>query len=140
MEQTILLELDPFSNSLNHPLCSISFPIWFPKGKKINLLNLTTPPFSTHPSWRKQGGKMVGSSSFFATSNLFIFYFFICIYWNNICLYISIFFINGLNFIVFIQEVENQIGTWDGYVDYRNRPALKGFHGGMLAASFVLGK
>ncbi|CAA2958439.1 protein NRT1/ PTR FAMILY 4.6-like isoform X1 [Olea europaea var. sylvestris] len=35
-------------------------------------------------------------------------------------------------------EVENQIGTWDGYVDYRNRPALKGFHGGMLAASFVL--
>ncbi|XP_015879736.3 protein NRT1/ PTR FAMILY 4.6 [Ziziphus jujuba] len=28
--------------------------------------------------------------------------------------------------------------TWDGYVDWRNRPALKGHHGGMLAASFVL--
>ncbi|KAK2984356.1 hypothetical protein RJ640_005372 [Escallonia rubra] len=28
--------------------------------------------------------------------------------------------------------------TWDGYVDWRNKPALKGRHGGMLAASFVL--
>ncbi|KAL2543057.1 Protein NRT1/PTR FAMILY 4.6 [Abeliophyllum distichum] len=35
-------------------------------------------------------------------------------------------------------EVENQMGRWDGYVDWRNRPALRGLHGGMLAASFVL--
>ncbi|KAJ1259696.1 hypothetical protein BS78_10G175400 [Paspalum vaginatum] len=27
---------------------------------------------------------------------------------------------------------------WDGYVDWRNRPATRGRHGGMLAASFVL--
>ncbi|KAI3831000.1 hypothetical protein MKX03_019234 [Papaver bracteatum] len=27
---------------------------------------------------------------------------------------------------------------WEGYVDWRNRPALRGFHGGMLAAFFVL--
>ncbi|TVU07981.1 hypothetical protein EJB05_41363, partial [Eragrostis curvula] len=27
---------------------------------------------------------------------------------------------------------------WEGYVDWRNRPATKGRHGGMLAASFVL--
>ncbi|KAK7265768.1 hypothetical protein RJT34_33391 [Clitoria ternatea] len=26
----------------------------------------------------------------------------------------------------------------EGYVDWRNRPAIKGYHGGMLAASFVL--
>uniref|UniRef100_A0A7N0TRA1 Uncharacterized protein n=2 Tax=Kalanchoe fedtschenkoi TaxID=63787 RepID=A0A7N0TRA1_KALFE len=36
-------------------------------------------------------------------------------------------------------EVENQIsGTWEGYVDWRGRPAMRGRHGGMLAASFVL--
>jgi hypothetical protein len=29
---------------------------------------------------------------------------------------------------------------WEGYVDWRNRPAVKGRHGGMVAASFVLGK
>ncbi|KAF7806166.1 protein NRT1/ PTR FAMILY 4.6 [Senna tora] len=28
--------------------------------------------------------------------------------------------------------------VWEGYVDWRNRPALRGRHGGMLAASFVL--
>ncbi|KAL8118239.1 hypothetical protein AgCh_015959 [Apium graveolens] len=28
---------------------------------------------------------------------------------------------------------------WEGYVDWKNRPALRGQHGGMLAASFVLG-
>ncbi|MQM13913.1 hypothetical protein Taro_046842, partial [Colocasia esculenta] len=28
--------------------------------------------------------------------------------------------------------------TWEGYVDWRNRPALRRKHGGMLAASFVL--
>uniref|UniRef100_A0A0E0AB94 Major facilitator superfamily (MFS) profile domain-containing protein n=1 Tax=Oryza glumipatula TaxID=40148 RepID=A0A0E0AB94_9ORYZ len=27
---------------------------------------------------------------------------------------------------------------WEGYVDWRNRPAVRGRHGGMLAASFVL--
>ncbi|XP_059655921.1 protein NRT1/ PTR FAMILY 4.6 [Cornus florida] len=36
-------------------------------------------------------------------------------------------------------EVEHhQLNTWEGYVDWRNRPALRGRHGGMLAASFVL--
>ncbi|CAK9137072.1 unnamed protein product [Ilex paraguariensis] len=35
-------------------------------------------------------------------------------------------------------EVENQLNTWEGYVDWRNKPALRGRHGGMLAASFVL--
>ncbi|KAK6922071.1 Proton-dependent oligopeptide transporter family [Dillenia turbinata] len=35
-------------------------------------------------------------------------------------------------------EVEQQLNTWEGYVDWRNRPALRGRHGGMLAASFVL--
>ncbi|XP_068635776.1 protein NRT1/ PTR FAMILY 4.6-like [Aristolochia californica] len=29
--------------------------------------------------------------------------------------------------------------TWTGYVDWRGRPALRSRHGGMLAASFVLG-
>ncbi|KAK9277784.1 hypothetical protein L1049_007331 [Liquidambar formosana] len=37
-----------------------------------------------------------------------------------------------------LQEVEQQPNRWDGYVDWRNRPALRGRHGGMLAASFVL--
>ncbi|XVE91424.1 hypothetical protein REPUB_Repub01dG0008400 [Reevesia pubescens] len=32
----------------------------------------------------------------------------------------------------------NQDTRWEGYVDWRNRPALKGRHGGMLAVSFVL--
>ncbi|KAL2510186.1 Protein NRT1/PTR FAMILY 4.6 [Forsythia ovata] len=35
-------------------------------------------------------------------------------------------------------EVENQLSTWDGYVDWKNKPAIRGKHGGMLAASFVL--
>uniref|UniRef100_A0A6N2N5R5 Major facilitator superfamily (MFS) profile domain-containing protein n=2 Tax=Salix TaxID=40685 RepID=A0A6N2N5R5_SALVM len=34
---------------------------------------------------------------------------------------------------------EQQLTRWEGYVDWRNRPALRGRHGGMLAASFVLG-
>lgn len=40
-----------------------------------------------------------------------------------------------------LQEmVENkQISAWEGYVDWRRKPALIGKHGGMLAASFVLG-
>ncbi|KAK1373323.1 Peptide transporter PTR1 [Heracleum sosnowskyi] len=32
----------------------------------------------------------------------------------------------------------HHLRTWEGYVDWRNRPALRGQHGGMLAASFVL--
>lgn len=35
-------------------------------------------------------------------------------------------------------EEGQQLTRWEGYVDWRNRPALKGRHGGMLAASFVL--
>ncbi|CAN1321256.1 Protein NRT1/ PTR FAMILY 4.6 [Linum perenne] len=35
--------------------------------------------------------------------------------------------------------MELEGGRWDGYVDWRNRPAIRGRHGGMLAASFVLG-
>ncbi|RDX91899.1 Protein NRT1/ PTR FAMILY 4.7, partial [Mucuna pruriens] len=31
-----------------------------------------------------------------------------------------------------------QVSTWEGYVNWRNKPALRGRHGGMLAASFVL--
>lgn len=32
------------------------------------------------------------------------------------------------------------MAQWEGYVDWRNRPATKARHGGMVAASFVLGK
>ncbi|XP_065876906.1 protein NRT1/ PTR FAMILY 4.6-like [Euphorbia lathyris] len=32
----------------------------------------------------------------------------------------------------------NELRAWEGYVDWKNRPALRGRHGGMLAASFVL--
>ncbi|XP_010546034.1 PREDICTED: protein NRT1/ PTR FAMILY 4.7 isoform X2 [Tarenaya hassleriana] len=36
-------------------------------------------------------------------------------------------------------EIESSsINSWDGYRDWRSRPALPGRHGGMLAASFVL--
>ncbi|KAK9107762.1 hypothetical protein Syun_023773 [Stephania yunnanensis] len=35
-------------------------------------------------------------------------------------------------------EERQQLERWDGYVDWRNRAALRGQHGGMLAASFVL--
>ncbi|KAA8529472.1 hypothetical protein F0562_033729 [Nyssa sinensis] len=35
-------------------------------------------------------------------------------------------------------ELEHQVNTWEGYVDWRNRPALRGRQGGMLAAFFVL--
>nr|XP_007157404.1 hypothetical protein PHAVU_002G067100g [Phaseolus vulgaris]ESW29398.1 hypothetical protein PHAVU_002G067100g [Phaseolus vulgaris] len=31
-----------------------------------------------------------------------------------------------------------QVTTWQGYVDWNNKPALRARHGGMLAASFVL--
>ncbi|EXB63809.1 Nitrate transporter 1.2 [Morus notabilis] len=36
-------------------------------------------------------------------------------------------------------EEENQVTPrWEGYVDWKNKPALKSRHGGMVAASFVL--
>ncbi|KAF8408046.1 hypothetical protein HHK36_007186 [Tetracentron sinense] len=35
-------------------------------------------------------------------------------------------------------EEGHQLERWEGYVDWRNRPAMRGRHGGMLAASFVL--
>lgn len=35
-------------------------------------------------------------------------------------------------------DKERQLTRWEGYVDWRNKPALRGRHGGMLAASFVL--
>ncbi|CAK9168668.1 unnamed protein product [Ilex paraguariensis] len=34
--------------------------------------------------------------------------------------------------------MDEELDKWEGYVDWRNRPAFKGRHGGMLAASFVL--
>ncbi|XP_008456458.2 protein NRT1/ PTR FAMILY 4.6-like [Cucumis melo] len=34
---------------------------------------------------------------------------------------------------------ESDGSIWEGYVDWRKRPAVKGRHGGMLAAGFVLG-
>ncbi|XP_054809763.1 protein NRT1/ PTR FAMILY 4.6 [Prosopis cineraria] len=37
-----------------------------------------------------------------------------------------------------MESEHHQSATWDGYVDWRNKPALRGRHGGMLAASFVL--
>ncbi|KAK9090625.1 hypothetical protein Sjap_023802 [Stephania japonica] len=36
------------------------------------------------------------------------------------------------------EEGNNKLQIWEGYVDWRRRPALRGKHGGMLAASFVL--
>ncbi|CAN0925878.1 Protein NRT1/ PTR FAMILY 4.6 [Linum grandiflorum] len=38
-----------------------------------------------------------------------------------------------------MEEVAVSGGRWEGYVDWRNRPAIRGRHGGMLPASFVLG-
>lgn len=35
-------------------------------------------------------------------------------------------------------EEGHQLVRWEGYVDWRNKPALRGHHGGMFAASFVL--
>lgn len=37
-------------------------------------------------------------------------------------------------------EGADEAETWAGYVNWRGRPALRAKHGGMLAASFVLGK
>ncbi|KAF3522953.1 hypothetical protein F2Q69_00051234 [Brassica cretica] len=35
-------------------------------------------------------------------------------------------------------EVEEEVSRWEGYADWRNKAAVKGRHGGMLAASFTL--
>ncbi|CAF2161383.1 hypothetical protein BRARA_G00944 [Brassica rapa] len=35
-------------------------------------------------------------------------------------------------------EMQGEDSKWEGYADWRNRAAVKGRHGGMLAASFVL--
>lgn len=35
-------------------------------------------------------------------------------------------------------EEGHPMSRWEGYVNWRNKPALRGRHGGMLAASFVL--
>ncbi|KAK3133990.1 hypothetical protein QOZ80_6AG0543650 [Eleusine coracana subsp. coracana] len=37
-----------------------------------------------------------------------------------------------------MEDGAREAERWEGYVDWRNRPATKGRHGGMLAASFVL--
>ncbi|XP_065860884.1 protein NRT1/ PTR FAMILY 4.6 [Euphorbia lathyris] len=40
-----------------------------------------------------------------------------------------------------VEEIEMEEGqkqVWEGYVDWRNRPAIRGKHGGMVAATFVL--
>lgn len=39
-----------------------------------------------------------------------------------------------------MKDEASGLSAWNGYVDWRNRPALRGRHGGMLAASFVLGE
>lgn len=36
--------------------------------------------------------------------------------------------------------MQGDVSKWEGYADWRNRAAVKGRHGGMLAASFVLGQ
>lgn len=37
-----------------------------------------------------------------------------------------------------MDEEQHRLSSWEGYVDWRNKPAKRGSHGGMLAASFVL--
>ncbi|TQD71081.1 hypothetical protein C1H46_043384 [Malus baccata] len=36
-------------------------------------------------------------------------------------------------------QEQQLITKWEGSVDWRSRPAIRGHHGGMLASSFVLG-
>jgi len=36
--------------------------------------------------------------------------------------------------------MHGDVSKWEGYADWRNKAALRGRHGGMLAASFVLGQ
>ncbi|GAB4860709.1 hypothetical protein Ancab_035872 [Ancistrocladus abbreviatus] len=35
-------------------------------------------------------------------------------------------------------DEEQQLSAWEGYVNWRSRPAMKGHHGGVLAASIIL--
>ncbi|KAF6155736.1 hypothetical protein GIB67_007173 [Kingdonia uniflora] len=44
----------------------------------------------------------------------------------------------GTQFLL-LQE-GHQLERWEGYVNWRNKPAMRGRHGGMLAASFALGE
>lgn len=37
-----------------------------------------------------------------------------------------------------MEEANGRLSKWEGYVDWRNRTAIKGRHGGILAAFFVL--
>ncbi|KAM3212275.1 hypothetical protein ACQJBY_065385 [Aegilops geniculata] len=37
-----------------------------------------------------------------------------------------------------MEDGAREVERWEGYVDWRSRPAVKGRHGGMVAASFVL--
>ncbi|KAF5764259.1 putative proton-dependent oligopeptide transporter family, MFS transporter superfamily [Helianthus annuus] len=37
-----------------------------------------------------------------------------------------------------VESQEHSNNIWEGYVDWKKKPAIKGKHGGMLAASFVL--
>uniref|UniRef100_A0A9I9CCX3 Uncharacterized protein n=1 Tax=Cucumis melo TaxID=3656 RepID=A0A9I9CCX3_CUCME len=37
-----------------------------------------------------------------------------------------------------IGDDHDQINRWEGYVDWRKKPALRGRHGGIIAASFDL--
>lgn len=39
-----------------------------------------------------------------------------------------------------LQEEGQELNKWDGYVNWRNKPAMRDQHGGILAASFVLGQ
>ena len=38
-----------------------------------------------------------------------------------------------------MQEEAYKLSKWEGYVDWRNQSAIKGRHGGILAAFFILG-
>ncbi|KAG9129480.1 hypothetical protein Leryth_013074 [Lithospermum erythrorhizon] len=53
--------------------------------------------------------------------------------WTNVLRIISKLKVRG-------KEMEecNQSNKWSGYVDWKRRPAQKGRHGGLLAASFAL--
>lgn len=37
-----------------------------------------------------------------------------------------------------VQEVWQEVDTWEGYVDWKNEPANRGYYSGMLAAFFML--
>lgn len=91
---------------------------------------------------------MVGSWSFshFSSSSVFIvsrIQIIICCVWCCFLLQIYLSFLKLLVFFLFLeikQEVEEEVLRWEGYADWRNKAAVKGRHGGMLAASFTLGQ